>query len=237
MKTYLKLILVALLLPLHSIFSAEDDHFKLSDVIPTGKTVVEILTVAFGKRAEELSTKFQQGIQAHRDWWIGYVKTNSASNQPLPYHPNLGLTEKEYREYLDEMEKSRRLDKSSEAWLIFKRSGDVLSLDTGDPDSPLEKLRLDLAMGDLKTSAGAVGKPTWRSSDSPEALIGPYEGYSWHYEKTDKTMSDIRVVSLDIYRLKRGGKIFWRLKDSEVKASRNKRAFEVMFQYTSNHPK
>jgi hypothetical protein len=210
--------------------TAKESRFKLADVIPTGKTPVEVLEMRFSDRAEELARKLASAVATNQDWLMDYVKKHAGSG-PLPHHTNLALSEKEYKEYLDESDKSRHLNKISDADLVFKRQGEVLTLDVGDTNSPAEKLRLNLFKGELFTSVGRVGTPVWRSSEDATQPIGAYEGYSWRYEKSDVEKGNVRIVSLWIYRLRPSGKIFWRIQDGETRDNRNVQSFDFRFQY------
>jgi hypothetical protein len=206
------------------------NHFLLSDVIPTGKTTVEVMEVRFSERVEELSRRLSSAVATNQDWWMDYVKKH-VDESPLPYHTNLGMTEQEYKEYLDGSEKSRHLQKVSDAYVTFKRKGDFLSIDIGDASSPVEKWQLNLATGELLMPARDAVKPEWKSSDDTTQPLGAYEGYSWRFEKDNASMSDIETASLWVYRLKANGMIFWRIKDGEMRDNRSVRSLDLSFRY------
>ena len=224
---------IALLSSLVSGYSADTsstNHFRLSDVIPTGKTTVELLEVRFSERVEELARRWSSAVATNREWWMEYVKKH-ADERPLPYHTNLGISEQEYTEYLEGADKSRHLRKVSDAYVTFKREGNLLSIDIGDASSPVEKWKLNLSTGDLLTPAGDAGKPVWKNSDDATQPLGAYEGYSWNFEKSDATMSNARTASLWVYRLKANGMIFWRIQDGEMRHNRSVRHLDLMFRY------
>ena len=228
-----ELLAIAIFVAPHLSLSADpapESRFKLADVIPAGKTTVELVEMRFSERAEELARKWTSAVATNQDWWMDYVK-KYAGGGPLPYHTNLGISEKEYKEYLEESDKSRHLNKTTDAYLIFKRHGEVLSLDIADTNSPVEALRLNLSTGDLFAAVGRVGKPAWCSSGDTTQPIGAYEGYSWRYEKGDVEKGNFRIVSLWIYRLKPSGKIFWRIQDGETRKNRNVHSVDLRFQY------
>jgi hypothetical protein len=212
------------------------DRFALSDVIPTGKTVVEILELRFSERVEELAKRWSSTVATNQDWWMDYVKKH-ADERPLPYHTNLGISESEYAEYLDGAKKTRHLRKVSDAYLVFKRKGDLLKIEIGDPTSPVEKWSLNVSNGELLTPTGNAGKPEWRMSADATLAIGAYAGYDWQWEKGDAAMSNVKVVSLSVYRLNPSGMIFWRLKDGEMQDNRSVRSLDLMFRYNPNQVK
>jgi hypothetical protein len=206
------------------------NHFRLSDVIPTGKTTVEVMEIRFSPRVEELATRFSSAVATNQEWWMDYVKKH-VDEHPLPYHTNLGISAQEYAEYLDGAEKTRHLRKASDAYVTFKRKGDLRSIDIGDASSPVEKWQLNLSTGDLLMPAGDAGKPQWKSSNDTTQPLGAYEGYSWRFEATNATMSDIQTASLWIYRLKENGMIFWRIKDGELRGNQTVRSLDLQFRY------
>ncbi len=46
----------------------------------------------------ELTAKFQAGIRENQEWFMVYIKT-VPEGEPMPYHPNLGMTNDEYNEF------------------------------------------------------------------------------------------------------------------------------------------
>ncbi|HTD65934.1 MAG TPA: hypothetical protein VK846_05320 [Candidatus Limnocylindria bacterium] len=207
----------------------EKQNFALSDVIPRGIIEVEILTLQYTKRAEELTVKFSASARENRDWLLNYVKT--APQGPLPYHPKLGLTEKEYAEYLSEVEK-RTLVVATNAQVLFRRDGDVVTVRDGAKNSPLAKLRLNIKSRELEASVGKLGQPKWNVNERTDTPLGFFEGYRWRYEKSDLDKMDITIVSRDILRLKKSGKIVWRLKDNVTAKGTPTQQYDVLFQYT-----
>jgi hypothetical protein len=161
---------------------------------------------------------------------MDYLKRH-VDERPLPYHTNLGISEQEYKEYLDGAEKSRYLRKVSDAYLTFKRKGEILHIDIGDANSPVQQWQLNLSTGDLLMPTGDAGKPEWRYSDDTTQPLGAYEGYSWRLEKGNEDISDLQTASLWIYRLKANGMIFWRIWDGELQNNRSVRSLDLQFRY------
>ena len=205
--------------------------FKLVDVLPSGKSEIELMTIRFNDRANELATKLQAAVATNQDWFLEHVK-QAKPGEPLEYDPRLGLTKEEYAEYSREVENRHIAYTGTRLPCVFRRRGEMLSLDVGETNSPLQKIRLNLKTDELFASVGRIGKPTWRSNDDPKSPIGAYDACSWEYEKGDLEAFDVRIVRLDIYRLKSSGKILWRFKDSEMVRKQNKQSFEALFQHS-----
>jgi hypothetical protein len=203
--------------------------FKLADVLPTGRCEIELMTLQYTDRAQELALKLQAAVATNQDWFLEYIK-KAKPGEPLDYDPRLGLTKEEYAEYLREAESRHLVSTGTRLPCIFRRKGDLLSLDIGDTNSPLNKIRLNTVTEELFASVGKVGMPIWRTSDNTNSPLGAYDGCSWEYEKDDLESYDVRIVKLDIWRLKPGRKILWRFKDSEMVHKQNRQSFEVVFQ-------
>jgi hypothetical protein len=182
-------------------------------------------------RANELMLKLQAAVATNQDWFLEHIK-QAKPGEPLEYDSRLGLTKEEYAEYLREAKHPHLVPTGTRAHCVFHRKGDMLSLDVGDTNSPLSKIRLNLQTGELSASVGKIGKPTWHSTDDAASPLGANDDCSWHYEKSDLAAFDVRIVSLDIWRLRPSGKILWRLKDSEMVHKETKQGFEIVFQHS-----
>ncbi len=205
--------------------------FKLADVLPSGWCEIELMTIRFSDRANELALKMQAAVSTNRDWFLEQIK-RAKPGEPLDYDPRLGLTKKEYSEYLREVENRHLASTGTRLPSEFRRTGDMLSLDVGDTNCPLSKIQLDTISGELFASVGRVGMPTWDSNNDPGRPIGRYDGCEWLYEKGDSNTFTVRIVKLNIWRLKPSGIILWRFQDSDMVNKQSKQNFDIAFEYS-----
>jgi len=70
----------------------------MSRFFPAGPTEIEFLGVVMSDRGMQFANKFAAGTD--NAWLLKYIATVAKPGEPLPYHPNLGLTEEEYAEPL-----------------------------------------------------------------------------------------------------------------------------------------
>lgn len=71
---------------------------SVAALIPDTTVTVDILTPGYSQRMQELSQKMLIAARSNPKWFEAYTQRY---RQPLPWHPNLGLTRAEYMEYLD----------------------------------------------------------------------------------------------------------------------------------------
>ncbi|HMP83519.1 MAG TPA: hypothetical protein PKA41_12535 [Verrucomicrobiota bacterium] len=205
--------------------------FKLADVLPDGPSEIELMTIRLTDRANELMLKSQAAIATNQDWYLEHVK-RAKPGKPLDYDPRLGLTKEEYAESLQEIKNRQLASTGTRLPCVFQRRGETLSIDIGNTNTPLSKIRLNTTTGELFASVGRVGTPTWKTGDNPTSPIGAYEECSWEYVKNDLNTFDERIVKLQIWRLKPSGKILWRFRDSEIVHKQNKQSFDLAFQHS-----
>src|SRR5687767_5954537 len=87
--------LIALILALACLGSS----VAQTPTFPKGNLSATFMKIEFPGGAGELAERFHRSVMQHREWWTDYVK-KAAVRTPLPYHPNMGLTEKEYEQFL-----------------------------------------------------------------------------------------------------------------------------------------
>ena len=82
------------------------------------------------------------------------------------------------------------------------------------------------------TPIGDIGVSMLETNTNRNVPFGPYEGYTWYYERGSNEPAEITIVKLDIWR-RESGKIFWRFKyDPEKKNSHLLQDYEIWFQYS-----
>jgi hypothetical protein len=225
MKTILRLCFV-FLLSMVPASAQEKPAFRLHEVLPPGKVMLDPVIVAYSPRANELMERMQQAVATNRDWFLEQVKL-APPGQPIPYHPNLGLTEAEYEEMLTESKKPRLARTGQKIQVTIVKEGTIFSFLSEESDSPFENLRIDASTTDLSAPVGNLGPAKWESSDGANTALGPWEGYTWHFEKAEAEANTARLFTLQILRLKRSGKMFLSVKDHDIVARLPRKSVEL----------
>jgi hypothetical protein len=207
------------------------ERFKLQDALPVARVDVELMTLEYNARADELGKRLKASVASHGEWLAKYTADNAKSGKALPYHSNFGLTEEEYREFTAVAGKVRKFAVAGRGQLAFNKEGNFITAN-GGADSPISQIRFDLTNNHVHVSAEDLGPPEWQSNERADIPSGPYEGYAWRVQKGALNSRDLAVVSLDIFRLKNSGKIMWYFKDRQVENGKFVRNVEMIFQYS-----
>lgn len=192
MKKVLMLVLIMILIVALTSCKGAGDIEGSGDTIPPPEEMLPIGTVnidlmAMGlqsaedsDRLTELIDKLQLGIAANQDWLAEYVK--EYEGKELPYHPNLGLSQEEYDEYL----------RLSDNIKLYKSADGILSIEkTGDGQykiSQMEGLRLidniiiDLSENTVSTNYGTCKYSGEIKASDQQIATGRWNGYSWILE-------------------------------------------------------
>ena len=165
------------------------------NLIPVGKVYADVMDVTVSAEALALTRKFQEGTKENPEWFREY--TANAPPGPLPYHPNMGVTEQEYARML-ELAADFGLTKVDEAELVFKRVNDARIIIEADGQmTPLNGVEIDLDGDRVKTPHGETG-PHELIDANPEGQLtsGPWRGVQWSLEKLDEEIQSGKAVGL-----------------------------------------
>jgi hypothetical protein len=132
-----------------------------------------VLTLTATKRFADLAQKVKQAIGDNPKLLL-----SRKSGEPLPYSPDLGITEGEYNEFLALAENGG---------MALQETGKVaLSIVDQPPDHVLIKslpeigeLDVDLKTGVVEVLGRKLAMPNSISPNENQELTGPFHGYSW----------------------------------------------------------
>lgn len=175
-------------------------------LIPVGTVRATSMDLVAPPRLQELMRRFQATAQRDPQWWMEYVKANARPGEPLPYHPNLGLSEAEYREMLG-MSDEMRLAPVGEGELTVRTEGDSrYVLDGGRAFPDLTGIAIDLARNRVETPLGVLTPGDPIEPSPGQAATGPWHGVRWELEDFDPDAMTGTVVKLSLGRLEESGR-------------------------------
>ena len=120
---------------LTTVLAASTGHAKttaspgIRSLLPAKSTNAEVLQMVPTAEARRLTTRLSAAMKKHAKWARAYVAKHGDA-APLPYHPNLGLSAKEYKklQQLITSKQGLRLSKAATVQLLVKREREGLTL-------------------------------------------------------------------------------------------------------------
>ncbi len=177
-------------------------------------------------RQLELTQKIQSSLQNNWEWYQEYIKTVK-KGEPLGYHPNLGISENEYEEFL-------KISKDIEVESTGKEDLEIVNADNkikfkGDGRlSIYNDLTIDIKNNQILYKEYIL--PFLDKVDIEDAdngLKSKWKGYNWAYEfpvitdetdLTDLKNLDITIVRFTIGQLEKNGKIYMQIKERKMES-------------------
>lgn len=172
------------LLCAHTPAWAQSDAATLRELLPTGRVAVEVMEMWSPPQLVELTQKLQRAIAADPAWWQEHLR-KAAPGQPVAYDPRLGLTQDEYRAFIQLADSSRmrpaRVDTvviaaTATGWR-FDESSSIAAVRGIEIDTIARVVRTT-AFGVLAAASPIVAKPT-------QKVTGAWGGPRWHVEEVD----------------------------------------------------
>ncbi len=210
---------------------------NLNNLLPNGKIVADVMTsVKQSKRREELSEKSLAGIQQNYEWFIDYMKSYP-DGKPKPYHPNLGVTEDEYKE-LQSLLSDIEFVSSLNSHITIKRKNNIIEFEADNKSLKLlEYVKIDLlknivTIGEYELSFS----DTINITDDKNGLKSKWKGYVWKLEEPQgidfDALKDLQSLKTKQYkftigRLEKNNKTFMSIKGQEVENGVSKVNFEL----------
>jgi hypothetical protein len=174
-------LLTSFMLP--SFAAAQSLGAEVQRLFPLGQVTVEVLQPSSPPRLASLTQQLQAAVQADPDWFREYA-LSAEGGQPLPYHPKLGLTEAEYREFLQlsdsvVMKPAGTVAIDVESVPFGWRFGEVSSLPA------LQGLEIDTVTNEVRSSFGTLAGASPITPSEEQRAPGPWEGPRWELEALD----------------------------------------------------
>ena len=131
-------------------------------------------------RFTELVQKLQVGISANQEWLSAYII--EYEGQTLPYHPNLGLSEDEYDEYL-QLSDRIRLYKSADGVISIEKIGEKqYKISNVEESKLIDNIIIDLSNNTVSTNYGVCKYSGEVKASDDQIATGRWSGYSWMLE-------------------------------------------------------
>ncbi len=172
------------------------DAADIADYLPNNSVIHgRVMATAVPQEVDSLTQKFQAAMQNDLEWFQAFFAENGKVH-PIPYHPRIGLTEVEFRRYL-ELVADLKWQKIGAITLTIKhlKNGGIQLLSEGDT-SPLNEIRIFPGKGFVETSYGNLNEFSEVSSSNPDGAIGRWSGAQW--KKSERVNDKLVAVKLAI---------------------------------------
>ncbi|MBI4243302.1 MAG: hypothetical protein HY606_04355 [Planctomycetes bacterium] len=167
---------------------------EVKHLLPIDGGVVDVMTLGTSARCQELVLRLQQGVGRHPDWWLTYMK-DVEPGRPLTYHPNFGLSEDEYKEFLGCTKTGMELIKKGEVEVFVKHEGaERYVLNAGNQLPELSGVVVDLNEQVVETPFGVCKQVSRVEASAGQTVTGPWSGYQWKFEKGGRELDQMKTV-------------------------------------------
>lgn len=178
-------ILVVLTLHSYSVLAGEEPTSAkspgLDKILVDGQLVVDEMELAAPARIVELSQRFAEAARKDPAWWLEHVK-KAKPGAPPPYDARIGLSEKEYEEFLTAGQQVIARKRSQATLLIKKKGEGVYLFDGGQALSDLTGIEVDLVRDHVRTPFGILDKRSDVSAPDNSPL-GKWTGVQWKLQE------------------------------------------------------
>lgn len=182
----------------NSLSAQVPNETAIIQLIPNGRTRVDIMTFEMSHRSIYLLNKFQKAAQEDPEWWFSYIKKGK-EGESLSYHPKLGLTKEEFNE-LQKRETEKKLKKAGEAILTVKsHDGNTYYFNGDNSIAEIAGIEIDVKKNVVRTPFGTTTTHSRIIANADgKQLPSPWNGIQWKLEEgnIDGELKDITVVQV-----------------------------------------
>lgn len=154
---------------------------SIAEYLPTSGVIHgDVHIIGYPEEAERISARMAEAVRAHREWVEAYAKKHGGVN-PLPYDPHFGVTETEYRRFI-ELTKQSALKKVGTVALKVSKLSDGVRFTTEGGANPLHGVEIHPAADFVATPYGALTTYSEIHASDPLSPTGRWVGSQWKKE-------------------------------------------------------
>lgn len=159
-----------------------------------GRHTAVLFTLTIPGELGDVQTRFARAAATHQTWLQQYIEDlRLPPGAPLPYHPNLGVTEAEYRDLQNAYEHPTIVE-SERRDIDVRAEGGALRFSAQGPLAPLGQLVVE-ASGRVRYGDDLVADRPVRV-EGQQARFGQWTGFSWQRDESDRTTKQLDVLEL-----------------------------------------
>lgn len=197
----------------------------LINLLSDQKVTADIMDgVKISPRLNEIAVKFQNAVRENYEWFQEYMKT-AKKGEALRYHPNFGVTEKEYEDFLTLSENIEIVSTGKEDIQIIRKDS-LITFNGTNRLTNYNNVMIDLKNNQVLFKDYVLPFANKINvDDANNGLKSKWKGYNWIYkfpsslEETE--ILDIENLSLTEVKftigvLERNGKVFMEIKERKM---------------------
>ncbi len=162
------------------------------------------MEIAAPADVKRISDKAAAAVRSNPGWLEKYA-LKKGDARPLPYHPNFGVTAKEYARLLSGLNQLALQDRGIVELRVEARPDGGLALLPTAPASPLAGIVIYPARNFVQTAYGRLEQRSDIDQSDATAATGPWKGVQWKLER----VSDRTAVKFAIGKRKAGDSIIY----------------------------
>ena len=126
---------------------------------------------------EALAGRIRTAMRARPDWFRAYAAQHPQGE--LPWHPNLGVSEAEYRRFLALTHDLVLTEIGRVSLTVTRRPDGGLALAATGPGAPIDGIVVAPGRDRVETPRGALGRRSVVDNREPRSPTGPWRGVQW----------------------------------------------------------
>ncbi|MDR3501674.1 MAG: hypothetical protein P4L79_03735 [Legionella sp.] len=147
-----------------------------SSYFPPNKQIkAKVMELAASAEVNKSVQKLQKGVAEHQEWFKSYIKDRKPG-EILPYHKNMGITENEYKIFLDNLNHVG-IKQIGTVDVSFQQEKDGSFKIKTEQKSPIDGLIIGQQA--VTTPFGKATKYSIINNSDKNAPTGPWKGVQW----------------------------------------------------------
>lgn len=164
--------------PANSAAPAPAPPFNAAPWLPApGTHQARAMAIAVPPEAEALAGRMTAAIQANFEWYRNYARQHPEGE--LPWHPNLGISEAEYRRFQALAGQISLRETGRVTLNVTRRPDGGLALATSAPAAPLNGIVIYPERDRIETPYGRLGNGAAAGNPQGTPPTGPWQGVRW----------------------------------------------------------
>lgn len=159
-----------------------------------GEYVADVLSAySTNDKLEKYNGIIMENVEKNQDWFLEYTQTVAQAGSPLPYHPNFGLSEAEYADFLALSDSVVPMSEGQEKITVVQSENEIRFRATGSAKGLRNMIYIKsenafyLEMPGIERSPALLLSDTlYTTISNPNHPLGTHwQGYVWQFREGD----------------------------------------------------